>query len=277
MKESVGKKTARKMLYLDYLPNWLSREQLQLGNFLVLLGREKHELNLLQQNNIPPNHIWSVEREKAVHREQLRWESGVSLYCGEMADYLRNLLHHDEEVLVLNLDIEGSYLAHLDPAMTSVLLFCWKNPETVVATYSSIGRDNPTLKEGFLSLVVLLWLVPDIVSELTVTLKDWFKQTSFSEPMMMVLRELFWIRSLLEHTVLASVIAEKMSAKKAEQFLEAEQVLWTNEEVRKGSSRAHLGFCVTEGVTVGLAGEIDYGKGLPTQYRAGAFVRLGGK
>lgn len=57
---------------------------------------------------------------------------------------------------------------------------------------------------------------------------------------------------------------------------EEEQILWANETVRKGSSRAHLGFKVADGITVGLAGELDYGRGLPTQYRAGAFVRLGG-
>ncbi len=60
-------------------------------------------------------------------------------------------------------------------------------------------------------------------------------------------------------------------------FAEAEQVAWANEDVRKGSSRAHLGFRLAEGVTVGVAGELDYGRDLPTQYRAGAFVRLGGK
>lgn len=58
---------------------------------------------------------------------------------------------------------------------------------------------------------------------------------------------------------------------------EAEQVLWANEDVRKGTSRAHLGFKVAEGVTVGAAAELDYGKGLPTQYRVGAFVRISGR
>ena len=58
---------------------------------------------------------------------------------------------------------------------------------------------------------------------------------------------------------------------------EAEQVLWANEQVRKGSSRAHLGLKVADGVTIGAATEVDYGKGLPTQYKAGVFVRMGGK
>src|SRR3989338_4503031 len=58
---------------------------------------------------------------------------------------------------------------------------------------------------------------------------------------------------------------------------EAEQVLWANEQVRKGSSRAHLGLKVADGVTIGAATEVDYGKGLPTQYKAGEFVRMGGK
>ncbi len=58
---------------------------------------------------------------------------------------------------------------------------------------------------------------------------------------------------------------------------EAEQVVWANEQVRKGSSRAHLGLKVADGFTVGAATEVDYGKGLPTQYKAGVFVRMGGK
>ncbi len=226
MRESVGKKVARRLFYLEYLPTWLSPERLRSGNFLVLLGKEQHELKLLQQINIPLHHVWSVEHDGSIYDVQNSWDSGVSLYCGEMADYLRNLLHHDEDVLVLNLDIEGSYLTHLDPAMTSILLFGWKNPETVIATYSSVGRDNQTLKEGLFSFAVLLWLVPDIALELCATLSNWFKQTGFSEPMTMVLREMFWIRSLLEHSILASVIAKKIPAEKARKFLEAEQMLW---------------------------------------------------
>lgn len=58
---------------------------------------------------------------------------------------------------------------------------------------------------------------------------------------------------------------------------EAEQILWANEQVRKGSSRAHLGLKVIDGVTIGAATEVDYGKGLPTQYKVGVFVRMGGK
>ncbi len=240
MRESIGKKVARKMFYLEILPTWLSLKELRAGNFLVLLGEEKHELKLLQQSNIPPNQIWSVERDPAIHHIQNRWDSGVSLYCGEMVDYLRNLLHHDEDLLVLNLDIEGSYLSNLDPAMTSVLLFSWKNPETVIATYSTAGRDNPTLKEGVLSLATLMWLAPDIAMETSATLFDWFKQTGFSDPMTMVLREMFWIRSLLEHTILASVIAQKIRAAQAREFLEAEQTLWKR-IIRDKPRRLNLG------------------------------------
>lgn len=58
---------------------------------------------------------------------------------------------------------------------------------------------------------------------------------------------------------------------------EAEQVLWANEQVRKATSRAHLGFKVADGVMLGVAAELDYGRGLPTQYKAGGFVRVGGR
>ncbi len=59
--------------------------------------------------------------------------------------------------------------------------------------------------------------------------------------------------------------------------LEAEQIFWANENIRKGTSRAHLGLKVADGVMLGLAGELDYQRGLPNQYKAGAFVRLGGR
>ncbi len=85
------------------------------------------------------------------------------------------------------------------------------------------------------------------------------------------------LTSNLESPRLAELLLNASQHLTSRISVEAEQVLWANEQVRKGSSRAHLGLKVTDGITVGAATEVDYGRGLPTQYKAGVFVRVGGK
>lgn len=228
MRESVGKSMARALFYRECLPSWLTDVQLRSGNFLLLLGDEPREIPHLDALGVPRDHVWSVERDRAIFHRQLAQELGVSLYCGDMVEYLRHLLHMNQGFAVLNLDIEGSYLMNLDPAMTPVLLFCWRNPETVVATYSSIGRDTEMLWEGIKSLALFRWLAPTLTSELVATLCARYASTGFTEPLRMTLRDLFWLRSQLEHTAIASALVQVTSGRSVDRLLAAGDALWSS-------------------------------------------------
>lgn len=226
MRESIGKGVTRTLFYRECLPNWLSPEQIRSGNYLVLLGDEPRELAHLDALRVPRARVWSVERVARVYHRQLACNLGVSLFYGEMSEYLDYLLHANQGFLVLNLDIEGSYRANLDPAMTSVLLFCWRNPETVVATYSSIGRDTVALWEGVKSFVTLFWLAPKPTREAFATLARRYEEAGFTEPVRMALRDLFWIRSHLEHAVVASGMVQATPLPAIGGLLQAGEAVW---------------------------------------------------
>ena len=226
MQESKGKKAARLLFYLELLPEWLSQAQLVSGDFLVLLGKEPRELPLLDALSVPRNHIWSVERNNEVYMSQLDQQLRVSLHYGEMAEYLQYLFNKNQAFMVLNLDVEGSYLSQLEPAMTSVLLFCWNNPETVIATYSSIGRDTETLWEGVRSLAVFLALLPKETKQALSALCLYYQQMGFNDPIRMALRDLLWIRSHLEHAAVTSFqkkMADRQDVRALQNF---EDVVW---------------------------------------------------
>ena len=64
MQESTrGKDAARKMLFLEVLPTWLTELQVRSGNYLLLIGKEPHELKLTDQQRIPRHNVWSVEND----------------------------------------------------------------------------------------------------------------------------------------------------------------------------------------------------------------------
>ena len=226
MRESKGKSVIRRFFYLDCLPQWLTSEQLSSGNFLVLLGDEPREIPLLDALGVNREHVWSIEHDLNIYRKQAEWDLGVSLHYGEMIEYLESLLHSNRRFLVLNLDIEGSYLNQLDPAMSSVLLFCWRNPKTVVATYSSIGRDASTLWEGVKSLSLFLWLAPEITKRALGSLSHRYAKAGFTKPTLMVLRDFFWMRSLLEHTLSMSTVLGINLQASAKQFIEEANAVW---------------------------------------------------
>lgn len=226
MKESPGKTVARNMFYQEVLPGWFSQVQLRSGNFLLLLGDEPREIPLLDKLGVSRHHIWSAERIRSVYRKQLNRDLGISLYFGEVQNYLEYLLHSNQGFQVLNLDVEGSYLTQLDPSMTSVLLYCWRNQDTIVATYSSIGRDTETLWEGVYSLAFFLWLDESTTCQLVYDLVSRYAQAGLTEPARMALRDLFWIRSHLEHTLVASSMVGTVSPRAAQQLFDCEKKVW---------------------------------------------------
>lgn len=226
MRESPGKNIARQLFYLHCLPKWFSEIELKSGNFLLLVGEEPRELLLLDQLWVARQRIWSVEHKLEIYRQQHDSNWGISLFYGEMKKFLDYLLHTNQNLMVLNLDIEGSYLVHLDPAMTSVLLFCWRNPTTVVGTYSSIGRDTEMIWEGILSYAFFYWLLPQETEELIGDLAIRYEQAGFSQPVRMALRDMFWLYSNFKHALLASVAARKLSARAVSTFLGNRAKIW---------------------------------------------------
>src|SRR3989344_6726270 len=206
MKESTGKAVARELLYRKCLPNWLSQKELETGNFLLLLGEKPRELQYIDSYGTPRSQIYSVERIPEVYASQVKQELGVHLQEGELKTALENLLHGNENFLVFGLDVEGSYMSQLDPAMTPVLLYSWRNPNTVIATYSSVGRDTETIWEGVKSLVIFLWLSREKTLKTFFSLAERYRKARFEIPEIMVLRDFFWLRSHLEHSLIASVM-----------------------------------------------------------------------
>lgn len=227
MKESVGKAASREIFFAECLLDWLPPERIRAGNFLVLLGDEPRELAYLDALGVPRSQVFSVERLERTYRLQLGQQlGGVHLYCGELIGYLDSLFQGDQEFLVFNLDVEGSYLSQLDPAMTPVLLLCWRNPDTVVATYSSIGRDTEMLWEGVKSLALCLWLARERTLETLASLTKRYEQVGFEEALHLALRDFFWMRSMLEHTLTASVMMGVTSQATARDWLVKADLLW---------------------------------------------------
>jgi hypothetical protein len=234
MQESLGKSTARGILYNQTIPGWLTKRQRTNGGIIVLLGDEPREIPLLDALGFARSRIYNVERYLPIYRRQVSWNLGVSHYHGEVSEYLEYMLHSSQGVVALNLDIEGSYLNSLDSAMTSVLLFCWRNPQTVLATYSNIGRDTRTIWEGIKSLTTFLWLAPVKTLEFLQLFSDRYYQAGYTgNPTRMALRDLFWLRSHLEHSITASAITGVIKPELVAKFELASGMIWDTVKQRK--------------------------------------------
>lgn len=226
MRESKGKAFAREHFYRACLSRWMTPGQLNSGSVLILLGDEPREIKYLDELGIDRSHIWSVEKDEKKYRKQEEMKLGISLYKGEMADYLWLLLHSDQSFVVLNLDIEGSYLNHLDPAMSSVLLFCWRNPETVLATYSNVGRDTNSIREGAKSFILFFRLYPELTMKFCQRMASRYQQSNYTKPFNMVLRDLFWLRSVMEHALITASYVDIVTPEEVEIFFAAQERLW---------------------------------------------------
>lgn len=226
MRESKGKAIARQWFYGECLPELLTRDQLRGGNFLLLLGEEPREVHYLDALGVPRDHVWSVEHALPTYYRQMEMRLGIALYYGEAANYLEQLLHSNQRFLVLHLDVEGGYLKHIDPAMTSIILFAWRNPQLVLATTATIGRDSETLWEGVKSFAVCMALAPDATQRAVTHLSAQYERAGFTRPLRMVLRDLFWLRSALEHTAIASGMVGVAIPQSVKQFFAIEDAVW---------------------------------------------------
>ncbi len=206
MQESPAKAVARELYHKRAIPAWLTKEQIQTGHRLMLLSYPARELPYLDELNVPRANIISVEDNYSIYRDQLNSHWGVGLHYGKVVDYLEMLLHENKSLVDMNLDIEGPYLNNLDPAMTSVHLFCWRNPQTVVGTYSTVGYDYRMIWEGIKSLQFFILLAPRETLNLLNALTTRYEQAHYLDPVNLALRDLFWIRSNVEHALNASAV-----------------------------------------------------------------------
>ena len=226
MRESMGKAITRELFFKEFLPGCLSYGQLRAGNYLLLLGEEPRELVFTDELGVNRNQITSIERDGQTFQKQADQHLGVSIFNYDMREFLEFVLHQNQSFLVLNLDVEGSYIYQLDPAMASVLLFCWRNPSTIVATYTNIGRDKTMLLEGVKSLAVFLWLAPFATQLFIQNYEARYRQAGFDNARNLILRDLFWLRSHLENLAIASAMVKITSPQSVKQLFLAEDMIW---------------------------------------------------
>jgi hypothetical protein len=232
MKQTAAKALVRNFFYTEFLPEVLPQQLLRSGNYLVLLGQDEYELAHLDALQVPRFRVYSVERDEEIALEQAlrssRGELGVGLYAGELSSFIRHNLQSNQRFLVLNLDICGAYRTSIDPIMTSVLLFAWRNPRTVIATYSNAARDPSTLQDGLKSLLICMGTAPAATRDFVCNMFSRYRAAGLKQSVAfnMVLRQMFWVRSHLEHVLLAGVSAGHTKPEKAKQLLDELESNW---------------------------------------------------
>lgn len=245
MKETAGKTAAREYFYRSFLPSVLTPRLLKSSNYLLLLGENFLEMELLAELGVPPYRVFSVERDKQIYDKQRRLnqreEFGVALHYGSLEEYLRSYRFSDHKFGVFNLDICGSNLRHIDPALGEILLFARRNPRSVVATYTSAGRDRLQLQEGLKSLAFMLWLHPEATANLVSELYEQYRGSELfgteknreTVGKNMVLRHFFWLRSHMEHIAIGSYMLGNTSSGNVRRLMELQEMVWS--QVVRGS------------------------------------------
>lgn len=232
MQFTATKSLVRSYFYREFLPSHLTAEQLGRAEFLVLLGDDDLERLELDELDIPGEHIHSVENNQAVFSRQLQRnrnnDSPVNLYFRDLDSLICDYLHSNRRLQVLNLDICGSYLTGIDPVMTKILRFARRNPRTVIATYTNVGRDRDQLREGLMSLAICYWFAPAATKQAVVRLFNRYTAAKLSQDvsMNMVLRHFFWVRSHMEHVMLSGVTSALLRSEEASAFIVAEHGCW---------------------------------------------------
>lgn len=226
MRQSIGKDVARDILYREYLPQFLTPVQIRSAAVLLLLGDEPREIPYLDELLVAHDRVHSVENQLSVYHQQQMWDLGVYLHYAEMSEFLRVHLHDENRFAFMNLDIEGTFRYNLDPSLESVLRYCLKYPQTAIATYTTIGHDEYMLFEGVYSLALLWWLSPHETEECIATLERRYVDAEYENAYGMALRDLFWIRSHLEHAAIASYEAGGTSRDSLSGFFGMAHGLW---------------------------------------------------
>jgi hypothetical protein len=232
VKQTATKALARSYFYREFLPSRLTPDQLANGQFLVLLGDTDLELTLLRELGVPGGNIHSVENDRKLYLKQLRFnrdrDEPVRFYNKSLENLIAEQLHSNKQLLVLNLDIYGAYLSAIDPVMTQILRFARRNTQTIIATYTNVGRDRQQLLEGLKSLSVCLWLAPDATMFTVNRMYSRYVSAGMSSNVAfhMVLRHLFWVRSHMEHVILSAITVGQVSGDLAAEFLGRLENCW---------------------------------------------------
>lgn len=211
VQQSAGKDTARDILYREWLPSVLTPVQIRSAAVLLLLGEEPREIPYLDTLGVSRQRIYSVENNHHRYNLQSNWELEIHYVYKDMSAFLEQNLHKEQCFAFMNLDIEGTFRYNIDPSLTEALLYCFRYPKTAMATYTTIGHDDHMLHEGMYSLVFLLWLAPRETENCIATLQERYAQAGYEHAFSMVLRDLFWIRSHIEHACLATFNQNKQS------------------------------------------------------------------
>jgi hypothetical protein len=232
VEQTTAKSLVRDYFYMHYLPGQLSPQLIRGSNYLVLLGEHQEELEMLDRLGVPRYRVYCVERREGAMlslSQRAYFEAlGTALYFGQLADFVRYHLHTNQRFLVLHLDVCGSFLLNLDPVLAEILLFAWRNPRTVVATYSSAGRDRSQLPEGVKSLALCQWISPDGTEMLVDNLYGRCQAAGMSKAVSanMVLRHLFWLRSHWERILMGSAALGNLPADQAREWIDRTQAFW---------------------------------------------------
>lgn len=222
MKESKGKASARKYFYEEILAGCFSSEELWSKDCLVLLGEEKRELPFILSKNIV-----SLERNRKIFLRQKReQDERIRYYNCEAVDYLAKLHRAKKDFAFLNLDVEGTYFNQINPAISSVLLYALKNPAVLVATCSTIGRDTEVIWEGIKSLAIFLWLAEKETLEFVQKRYTSYRIAKYENPIRMVVRDLYWLRSHLEHSLVVSTSLGAIESGSMKMFFWTEEIIW---------------------------------------------------
>ncbi|MBI2645255.1 hypothetical protein HYW94_03740 [Candidatus Uhrbacteria bacterium] len=226
MLQTPGKNTARDILYREYLTNALTPIQIRSAAILLLLGEEPREIPYLDAFGVQHNRIYSIENDLRVYNIQRDLDLGIHLRYQDMKKFLMSHLRKENRFAFLNLDIEGTFRHNLDPSLTEVLLYCLWFPETAVATYTTVGHDEYMLFEGIYSLAILLWLAPDETEECIATLEKRYAEAGYENAFSLVLRDLFWIRSHMEHACAATCRHGMAPHEHLNKLLSCEAFIW---------------------------------------------------
>lgn len=227
MEESPGKGVSRQILYAEFVPHCFNELEIRSAMLLTLLGEEPRELPWIDAIPLRRDRVWSVECDDDVFEKQRRWDLGISLYRGQLNDFLIQQLHHNLRISIMNLDIEGSFLNHIHPSLASVLLFCWRHPRTIVASYATFTRDRTVLWEGIISLAFFLAVLPEETDALMQNLIARYRAAEYpDEAFTNTLRDLFWIRSHLENALLAAQAVGELTVTDVNWYFDGIGRLW---------------------------------------------------
>lgn len=229
-----AKNQARSYLYNEFLPAVLSGSRIRNGFYLVLPGAEALELEILKDLEVNPRNVVGIENHGVTfwlmkqRIAELNYPVALS-YSSEqdwgVAQYLTHQLRSNRFFTMLNLDIEGQFSSQLYDCFTDVLLYCYRRPETVVATYYTSGRTRTDINQGLITLGMLTSMG---YGEIFKALKHRFGQfvTADTTSTNQALRMLYWWRAHLDHLIRAEVISGRLPREAVSQYFDYLKGIW---------------------------------------------------